>query len=92
MEYPQIYINSNEDIKKIYNKIDNLNYGNNRQLLHKIRTAYSIDGNIGIEKPIGMKGNRLIAGFNLITADKNSINNFIKCFSIYSKFIFFFSS
>ena len=72
---------TNEDIKKIYNKIDNLNYGNNRQLLHKIRTAYSIDGNIGIEKPIGMKGNRLIAGFNLITADKNSINNFIKCSS-----------
>ena len=73
---------TNEDIKKIYNIIDNLNYGNNRQLLHKIRTAYSIDGNIGIEKPIGMKGNRLIAGFNLITADKNSINNFIKCLSM----------
>ena len=71
-----------EDIKKIYKKIDNLNYGKNRQLLHKIRTSYSIDKNIGIEKPIGMKGNELIAGFHLITADKNIIDNFIKCLSI----------
>lgn len=71
-----------DDIKKIYKKIDDLNYGENRQLLHKIRTSYSIDKNIGIEKPIGMKGSELIAGFNLITADKNSINNFIKCLSM----------
>ena len=73
---------THEDIKKLYRKIDNLNHGENRQLLHKIRTTYSIDRNIGIEKPIGMKGNQLIAGFNLITADKNSINNFIKCLSM----------
>ena len=71
-----------EDIKKIYRKIDELNYGKNRQLLHKIITSYSIDRNIGIEKPIGMKGNQLVAGFNLITADKNVINNFIKCLSM----------
>ena len=62
---------THEDIKKIYKKMDDLNYGENRQLLHKIRTSYSIDRNIGIEKPVGMKGNELIAGFNLITADKN---------------------
>ena len=71
-----------EDIKKIYKKIDDLNYGEDRQLLHKIKTSYSLDRSIGIEKPIGMKGNELIAGFNLITADKNSINNFIKCLSM----------
>tara|TARA_B100002003_G_C14099821_1_gene528940 strand:+ start:351 stop:1571 length:1221 start_codon:yes stop_codon:yes gene_type:complete len=73
---------THEDIKKIYKRMDDLNYGENRQLLHKIRISYSIDRNIGIEKPIGMKGNKLIAGFNLITADKNVINNFIKCLSI----------
>ena len=73
---------THKNIKNIYKKIDDLNYGKNRQLLHKIRTSYSIDRNIGIEKPIGMKGNKLIAGFNLITADKNVINNFIKCLSI----------
>ena len=73
---------THEDIKKNYKKIDDFNYGKNRQLLHKIRTSYSIDRNIGIDKPIGMKGNKLIAGFNLITADKNSINNFISCLSM----------
>jgi len=73
---------TNEDIKKIYKKIDNLNYGKDRQLLHKISPSYSIDRSIGIEKPIGMKGNELIAGFNLITADKNAINNFIKCLAM----------
>ena len=73
---------THEDVKKIYKKIDDLNYGANRQLLHKIRTSYSLDRNIGIEKPIGMKGSELIAGFNLITADKNAINNFLKCLSM----------
>ena len=67
---------TNEDIKKIYKKIDDINYGKDRQLLHKIRTSYTLDRNIGIEKPIGMKGKQLVAGFNLITGDKNVINNF----------------
>ena len=71
-----------EDIIKLYKRIDNLNLGENRQLLHKIRTSYSIDRNIGIEKPIGMKGNELIGGFNLITADKNVVNNFVRCLSM----------
>ena len=62
--------------RNIYKKVDNLNYGKDRQLIHKIQTTYSIDGSVGIESPIGMKGNELIAGFNLITANKNSINNF----------------
>ena len=73
---------THEDIKKIYKKIDNLNYGEDRQLLHKIRTTYSIDKNIAIEKPVGMKGSELIAGFNLITANKNVVNNFVKCLSM----------
>ena len=73
---------TDEDVIKMYKKIDNLNHGENRQLLHKIRTSYSIDRNIGIEKPIGMKGNELIGGFNLITADKNIVNNFVKCLSM----------
>ena len=71
-----------EDVIKIYKRIDNLNLGENRQLLHKIRTSYTIDRNIGIEKPIGMKGNELIGGFNLITADKNVVNNFVRCLSM----------
>tara|TARA_Y100000590_G_scaffold420683_1_gene523633 strand:- start:9147 stop:10361 length:1215 start_codon:yes stop_codon:yes gene_type:complete len=73
---------TNEDINNIYKKVDNLNYGKDRQLIHKIQTTYSIDGSVGIESPIGMKGNELIAGFNLITANKNSINNFFKCLSM----------
>ncbi|PPR38458.1 MAG: Cell division protein FtsA [Alphaproteobacteria bacterium MarineAlpha6_Bin4] len=73
---------TNEDIRNNYKQIDSLNYGENRQLLHKIRTSYSIDRNINVEKPIGMKGKELVAGFNLITADNNSINNFIKCLSL----------
>ena len=29
-----------------------------------------------------MKGNELIGGFNLITADKNVVNNFVRCLSM----------
>ena len=36
----------------------------------------------GITNPFGMKGNQLVAGYNLVTASKNAIDNFVKCLSI----------
>ena len=72
---------TNEDINNNFKKIDSL-CGKDNQLLHKIVTSYSIDNSIGIEKPIGMKGEQLIAGFNVITIEKNILNNFLKCLSM----------
>ena len=72
---------TNEDINNNFKEIDNL-CGKDNQLLHKIVTSYTIDNSIGIEKPIGMKGEQLIAGFNIITIEKNILNNFLKCLSM----------
>lgn len=71
-----------EDIRNINNKVKKINFGKDRTLIHKIPTSYSVDGQKGITNPIGIKGNQLIAGFNLVTASKNSVDNFVKCLSI----------
>lgn len=73
---------TNEDIKNVNKKANNLNYGKDRILIHKIITSYSIDNQIGITNPIGIKGNQLIAGFNLVTASKIALDNFVKCLSV----------
>ena len=70
-----------EDIKNIDKKLENLPLGKDRSLIHKIPTSYTVDGQRGITNPIGLKGNVLIAGFNLVTASKNILDNFINCLS-----------
>jgi len=71
-----------EDLKNINKKIREINFGKDRILLHKISTNYTIDNQRGITNPIGMKGKQLVAGYNLVTASKNAIDNFVKCLSI----------
>ena len=71
-----------EDLKNINKKIREINFGKDRILLHKISTSYTIDNQRGITNPFGMKGNQLVAGYNLVTASKNAIDNFVKCLSI----------
>ena len=70
-----------KNIKHVNKKAEEVDFGKDRILIHKINISYTIDGHKNISSPIGMKGNQLIAGFNLITADKNSVDNFMKCLS-----------
>ena len=73
---------TNEDLKNIDKKVNNIKFGKDRVLIHKVITSYSIDNQRGVTNPIGIKGNQLLAGFNLVTASRIELDNFVKCLSV----------
>lgn len=62
--------NAIESASSVYIPLD-------RELLHVIPVEYVIDGEHGIRNPIGMKGFRLEARVQIITAPVNLVENFI---------------
>lgn len=52
-----------------------------KEILHAIPIAYSIDGQEGIKNPLGMSGTRLEVETHIITGATVAISNLVKCFS-----------
>ena len=50
-----------------------------RKLLHVIPRSYAVDGQEGVNNPVGMHGFRLDVETHIITAAANSVENVIKC-------------
>ena len=49
------------------------------EVIHVIPQEYTVDGEDGIEDPIGMAGVKLEANFHVITAQVGAVRNIIKC-------------
>lgn len=52
-----------------------------REILHLVPRRFSLDGEGGIEAPLGMNASRLEAEIHLVTAASNSLKNVIECTS-----------
>ncbi len=52
-----------------------------KEILHALPIAYTIDGQTGIKNPLGMSGTRLEAETHIITGAKVAISNLVKCFN-----------
>jgi len=52
---------------------------NDRRLLHVIPRGYAVDGQTGVDNPVGMHGFRLDVETHVITAAVTSIQNLVKC-------------
>lgn len=50
-----------------------------REILHLVPRRFSLDGERGIEAPLGMNASRLEAEIHLVTAASNSLKNVIEC-------------
>lgn len=50
-----------------------------REILHVIVRGYSIDGQDGIENPLGMSGSRLEADVHIVTGAVSAVRNLVKC-------------
>jgi len=50
-----------------------------REVLHIVPIEYIVDGDGGIQNPVGMKGVRLEASIQIITGSVTSIQNLLKC-------------
>ena len=67
------------DLKRVLQCAQNLEFAKDRKLLHVIPRAYAIDGQQGINNPLGMHGFRLDVETHIITAAVTSVQNLVKC-------------
>lgn len=50
-----------------------------QQILHVIPRQYIVDGLGGIQKPVGMTGNRLEVECHIVTASRSFVDNVVRC-------------
>src|SRR4030042_1846966 len=67
------------DIARAIDAAKAVNIPHNREIIHIIQRGYSIDGQEGIRKPLGMHGYRLEVETNIITASAASVENLRQC-------------
>jgi cell division protein FtsA len=68
-----------DDLKRVLHSAQSLKVPSDRKLLHVIPRSYAVDGQAGIENPVGMHGFRLDVETHVITAAVASIQNLAKC-------------
>ena len=67
------------DIDKLKSNMFKLITIPGEEVIHVIPQEYTVDGEDGIEDPIGMAGVKLEANFHVITAQVGAVRNIIKC-------------
>ncbi|HEX9090830.1 MAG TPA: cell division protein FtsA [Anaerolineales bacterium] len=67
------------DIARAIDAAKAVNIPHNREIIHIIQRGFSIDGQEGIRKPIGMHGYRLEVETHIITASAASVENLRQC-------------
>ncbi|MDD4877255.1 MAG: cell division protein FtsA, partial [Dehalococcoidales bacterium] len=68
-----------DDLKRVLASAQSVKVPKDRKLLHVIPRGYAVDGQVGIQNPIGMHGFRLDVETHIITAAVTSIQNLVKC-------------
>ena len=67
------------DIDKLRSNMFKLITIPGEEIIHVIPQDYTVDGEDGIEDPVGMAGVKLEANFHVITAQVGAVRNIIKC-------------
>ncbi len=68
-----------EDLRRVLTSAQSVKTTSDRRLLHVIPRTYAVDGQAGIQNPVGMHGFRLDVETHVITAAVTSIQNLVKC-------------
>lgn len=68
-----------DDIKRAIDAARSVALPYNRQLIHVVPRGYIVDGQDGIESPIGMHGYRLEVETHIVTASTTALQNLEKC-------------
>jgi len=67
------------DLKRVLEVAQTIKVPSDRELLHVIPRTYIVDGQEGVENPVGMHGFRLDVETHIITAAITSVQNLTKC-------------
>jgi cell division protein FtsA len=67
------------DIEKLKSNMFKLITIPGEEIIHVIPQDYTVDGEDGIEDPVGMAGVKIEANFHVITAQVGAVRNIVKC-------------
>ena len=70
---------SRADIEKLKSNMFKLITIPGEEVIHVIPQEYTVDGEDGIEDPVGMAGVKLEANFHVITAQVGAVRNILRC-------------
>jgi len=70
---------SHTDIARVVDTASSISLPGDQQLLHVLEQEFSIDGQGGIKKPLGMSGMRLEVEVHIVSGAIAAVQNIIKC-------------
>ncbi|MBE0430522.1 MAG: cell division protein FtsA [Dehalococcoidia bacterium] len=68
-----------QDLKRVLSAARNVTVAEGKRVLHAIPRSYALDGQEGVQQPVGMHGSRLDVETHIVTASVTSIQNLAKC-------------
>jgi len=68
-----------DDVHRVVEASRAISVASDRQVIHVIPRAYTVDGQDGVRDAIGMTGRRLEVETNIITGAQTAVQNVIKC-------------
>ena len=68
-----------DDVQRVVEASRAVSIASDRQVIHVIPRAYTVDGQEGVRDAVGMTGQRLEVETNIITGAQTAVQNVIKC-------------
>jgi len=68
-----------DDLRRVLSSAQSVRIPSDRKLLHVIPRGYAIDGQDGVQNPVGMHGFKLDVETHIITTAITSVQNLMKC-------------
>ncbi|HUZ87288.1 MAG TPA: cell division protein FtsA [Candidatus Baltobacterales bacterium] len=68
-----------DDVQRVVEASRAISVASDRQVIHVIPRAYTVDGQDGVRDAVGMMGHRLEVETNIITGAQTAVQNVIKC-------------
>src|SRR5438094_608414 len=67
------------DVERVVEAARAVSIPNDRQVIHLIPRAFTVDGQDGVKEAVGMTGQRLEVETNIVTGAQTALQNVIKC-------------
>ena len=68
-----------DDLRRVLQNAQSVKMGSEQKILHMIPRHYAVDGQDGVQNPVGMHGFKLDAETHVITTGVSSVQNLVKC-------------
>ena len=68
-----------DDLRRVLQNAQSVKMGSEQKILHMIPRHYAVDGQEGVQNPVGMHGFKLDAETHVITTAVSSVQNLVKC-------------